>query len=70
MQNAFTRKGGSILDAEKHHTHGSREYQSFHLHSLLSLHIDIGLQQRPSYSRLIKKLRVVSRLTFVNVRCR
>jgi hypothetical protein len=35
VQNAFARKGGSILSAEKHRADRSSNNQSFHLHSLL-----------------------------------
>ena len=67
---ALTWKCGSILGVEKHRTHGSGAHQSKSFH-LLSLLFIFRQHSRGSYSSLLReKLRVVSRFTSVNVRCR
>lgn len=71
---ALTRKRSGILDAEKRRHRGRDGNESFHLllpslNNYIVYRLDFG---RAPCIRLYskKKLRVVSRLTFVNVRCR
>ena len=67
---ALARKCGSVLRKQKLHDRYAGEQQNgtFHLLSLLFI---FRQHSRGSYSSLLReKLRVVSRFTFVNVRCR